>query len=112
MGRHYNDLWSLSRESRQADSPEGKALHSSSPGGDWFRLPKPGCYLLSLGRPYLFHLSKSGKIRTVALRARGKRRGVSLVGGQLFRQRRTNLLAVVRTPAVLDLGTRAPSIKH
>lgn len=67
---------------------DGEALHhprrdAFSPHGElteeWVRLPKPGHFLLGLGRTFLFQLSKSGKIKTVALYQPGKTRGVRLV---------------------------------
>lgn len=46
---------------------------------DWVRLPKPRHLLCGLGRSYLFQLAKRGKIKSVALRAPDKARGVRLL---------------------------------
>src|SRR5258708_1380712 len=71
------------------DSRDEKSdLHSSTATAEsraiahedeWVRMPRPGCYLLGLGRTYLFQLYRRGKIKTVSLREPGKQRGVRLV---------------------------------
>lgn len=48
---------------------------------EWIRMPRPGqnCPHSGLSRAYLYKLAADGRIKTLALRESGKKRGVRLV---------------------------------
>jgi hypothetical protein len=46
---------------------------------EWVRPPKPGQTIEGCGRSFLYELIKTRRIRSVALRARDKQRGIRLI---------------------------------